>query len=189
MGEDLKFSGGYNQRPNILVVGLGNLLLQDDGVGIHAVRRFQRLTLHPCPAIEVGTAVFDAVPFFESADRILAFDAIEAKGPPGTVYLLRSGDLIAEEKYDSLHEMGFTKALQTLHRTPVEVVIVGAEPQTIDWGLDLSPPLDAAADVMVSTALKIIAAWKRTDLGQEQIDFDLLFERSQFGILRPELAI
>ena len=171
-----------SKRPKILVIGLGNFLLRDDGVGIHAVRRFQQLTPRPCQAVEIGTAVFHAVPLLERADRVLAFDAIEADCRPGSVYLLRSEDVGLEDKYDSLHEMGLPKVLQTLRRTPTEVVIVGAEPQTIEWGTDLSPALDAAANLMVATAQKVIAAWQKPDAEEQQLDFAKMFHNSRFEI-------
>ena len=151
-----------HRKSRVLAIGLGNSILRDDGVGVHAVRRFQQLTPRPCLAVEVGTAVFDAVPLLETADRILAFDAVKAGGKPGSVYVFRAEDAREEEKYDSLHEMGLIKVLQTLSHTPAEVVIIGAEPQIIDWGTELSPALDSAVAIMVSTAQKVIASFNNS---------------------------
>ena len=148
------------RTPRVLVVGLGNFLLRDDGVGVHAVRRFQQLKPTQCLAIELGTAIFNGIHLIEKADRIIAFDAIEAEGKPGSVYLLRAEDARREERHDSLHEIGLIKVLQTLHRPTAEVVIIGAEPQIIDWGMELSPAVDSAVAVMISTAQKVIADWQ-----------------------------
>ena len=142
-----------------LVLGLGNFILRDDGVGVHAVRRFQQLTPRPCRAVEVGTAVFDAARLIENADRIIAFDAVEAGGNPGSVYLLPGEDAMDEAVSRSLHEIGLVQMLKTLPKRPAEVVIIGAEPQVIDWGLELSPALESAVPVMVSAACKLIEAW------------------------------
>jgi hydrogenase maturation protease len=144
----------------VLVVGLGNLILRDDGVGVHAVRRFQKLNPSPGPAVELGTAVFDGIHLIEKADRILAFDAVKAGGKPGAVYLMRAEDVEDGGRHYSLHEFGLTRLLQTLRRPWVEVVIVGAEPEIIDWGLELSPAVGSAVAVMISTAQKIIANWQ-----------------------------
>lgn len=158
-----------HRQSRVLAIGLGNSILRDDGVGVHAVRRFQQLTPRPCRAVEVGTAVFDAVSLLETADLLLAFDAVNAGGKPGSVYVLRVEDVREEEKYDSVHEMGLIKVLQTLHHPPAEVVIIGAEPQVIEWGTELSPALDSAVSVMVSTAQKMIACFNNSGATVESL--------------------
>jgi hydrogenase maturation protease len=150
------------RHSRILAVGLGNSILRDDGVGVHAVRRFQQITPRPCLAVEVGTAVFNAAHLLETADRILAFDAVKTGGKPGSVYVLRAEDVLEEGEHGSLHEMGLIQVLKTLHRPPAEVVIIGAEPQIIDWGLELSPVLDAAVPLMVSTAQRVVEYFNAT---------------------------
>jgi hydrogenase maturation protease len=182
MGNNLESTAVWNRRPRVLAVGLGNSILQDNGVGVHAVRRFQQLIPRPCLSVEVGTAVYDAVKLFESADRILAFDAVEAGGQPGSVYLFRAEDIMEGWKHTSLHEMELVKVLQTLRRPPVEVVIVGAEPQAIDWGINLSPALDFAVSVMIATAQKVITKWKSIDLGRGRIDLASITEDSRSEI-------
>ena len=143
----------------VLVLGLGNSIMRDDGVGVHAVRRFQQLSPRPCLAVEVGTAVFDAIDLIASADRILAFDAVEAGGNPGSVYLLRAEDVTKEGGYNSLHDLGLIRTLETLDRPPAEVVIIGAEPQVIDWGTELSQAVEHAVAPMVLAAEEIIRRW------------------------------
>lgn len=159
-------------RIDAVVLGLGNSIFGDDGVGVHAVRRFQSIQPSPCPAFEVGTAAFSAVSLIEDADRILAFDAVAAGAKPGTIHLLRAEDLIQPEKYDSVHEMGLVGILRSLSRLPVETIIVGAEPERIDWGMALSPALESAVPRMVSIAQSIIAAWKTLGGTMKRIDLD-----------------
>ncbi len=163
MNETSNTTAFWRRQSRILAVGLGNSILRDDGVGVHAVRCFQKLTPRPCLAVEVGTAVFDAVPLLETADRIVAFDAVQAGGNPGSVYVLRAEDVLEEGKHDSLHEMGLIKVLQILKHPPSEVVIIGAEPQIIDWGIELSPALDSALPLMVSTAQRVIEYFNISD--------------------------
>jgi len=172
----------WNRRPRVLVVGLGNSIMQDDGIGVHAVRRFQQLVPRPCLAVEVGTDVYDAVKLFQSADHILVFDAIKAGGHPGSVYLVRAEDIVAGWNLSSLHELELCKVLGQLRRPPAEVVIVGAEPQIIDWGIDLSPALDFAVSIMVSTAQKVIAKWKNLDPNRARIDLSSIIRDSRFEI-------
>jgi hydrogenase maturation protease len=172
----------WNRRPRVAVVGLGNSILQDNGVGVHAVRQFQQIVPQPCLAVEFGTAVYDAVKLFESADRILAFDSVEAGGKPGSVYLLRTEEILQNWKYASLCETELIKVLQTLRRPPDEVLIVGAEPQSIDWGTNLSPDLEAAVSVMVSIAQKVVTKWKGIDLGHARIDLTSIVQDSRFQV-------
>ena len=124
------------------------------------MRRFQQLTPSPCSAVELGTAVFDGIHLIEKADRILAFDAVRAGGEPGAVYLMRAEDVEDEGRHYSLHEFGLTRLLQNLRRPKTEVVIVGAEPEIIDWGLELSPAVGSAVALMISSAQTIIANWQ-----------------------------
>lgn len=144
------------RKPRILAVGLGNLLLRDDGVGVHAVRRFQQITPCPCLAVEVGTSVLSAVRLLETADRILAFDAVESGGEPGAVYVFRLGDVLKAERHDSLHAMEFIQVLRTLQHPPEEVVIIGVESGARDWGTELSPVLHAAIPNMITMAQNVI---------------------------------
>ncbi len=183
MGIKSESTAVWNRRPRILAAGLGNSIMQDDGIGVHAVRRFQQLVPRPCLAVEVGTDVFDAVKLFQSADHIVVFDAIRAGGHPGSVYLLRAEDIAAGWNHNSLHEMELFKVLQMLRRPPAEVVIIGAEPQIIDWGIDLSPALDFAVSIMVSTAQKVITKWKNLDPARSRIDLTSIIRDSRYPIL------
>jgi hydrogenase maturation protease len=182
MGHKSESTAVWNRRPRVVVVGLGNSILQDNGVGVHAVRRFQQIVPRPCLAMELGTAVYDSVKLFESADRILAFDSVEAGGKPGSVYLLSADEIMRNWKYASLCEMELIKVLQSLRRPPDEVVIVGAEPRSIEWGTNLSPDLEAAVSVMVSIAQKVVIKWRSIDLGRARIDLSSLVQDSRFQI-------
>jgi hydrogenase maturation protease len=170
----------WNRRSKIIAVGLGDSILQDHGVGIHAIRRFHHLTPRPCLAVEIGTSVADATHLFENADRILAFDAIEAGEQPGSVYVLRAEDTLIERKNRSLHEIKLIGALQTLRNPPAEVVIIAAEPQIFGWGTELSPALDSAVSIMVSTARDVIAKWQSLDLNRERIDLARIIQDSKY---------
>lgn len=136
---------GKGRPPRVLIAGLGNLLLQDDGVGVQAVRLLQQ---EPPPGVllaEVGTQVLGALHLLEWADRVLALDALMAGGPPGTIYACRESDVAQEGVQASLHELGLRAALQFLpqERRP-EVFILGLEPESLEMGLELSPPVQAA---------------------------------------------
>jgi hydrogenase maturation protease len=155
--------GSKRKKHRILVVGLGNLLLQDDGVGVHAIRSLKET---PSPRIllaEVGTAVFDGLYLFEWADKILAIDAMAAGGQPGTVYGFRVPDVEEGGPLTSLHELSLLSALRFLPRekTP-EIKILGVEPENIAYGMTLSPPVQAALPELTRAAKEIVARWGNT---------------------------
>ena len=149
------------RRPRILVAGLGNLLLKDDGVGVHAVRALQHGVPRGVRAVEVGTAVLDALHLVEWADRILAIDAMQAGGNPGTIYRFGVEDVADAAVRTSLHEVNLLAALRFLtrgHRP--EIAVLGVEPETIEAGLDLSPSVQAALPRLVTAANDVVAGWR-----------------------------
>jgi hydrogenase maturation protease len=145
--------------PRILVAGLGNSILTDDGIGVHAALALQD-TPGVC-AVEVGTAVLDALHLFEWADRILAIDAMEAGGEPGQIYLLGENGLAGATQQVSLHELSL-KATLRFAAEPItpDIVILGVEPEVVDFGLELSPALQAALPRVLSVAREVIAHWR-----------------------------
>ena len=160
-----------SQGPRILVAGLGNDLLRDDGVGVHVVRELQKNQLHGAIVLEVGSSVLSALHAIEWADKILAIDAMKAHGVPGTIYLSHDVRSIEEpERRASLHELNFLAVLSFIpparQRRP-DVLILGIEPETIDYGLTLSPSVQAAVPTAVSTVRVIVESWRN---GGEAMD-------------------
>lgn len=124
-----------------LVLGIGNLLLADEGVGVHVARALRLEGLpEDVEALDVGTAFLDALPEIERADRIIIVDAMHADHAPGTIYRVPFGDCVRPECIASLHGFDLSRTLYLAGReTPPEVVVIGVEPARIDWGTELSP--------------------------------------------------
>ncbi len=145
----------------ILVAGLGNLLLADDGVGVHAVRELSRSRRSGIILAEVGTAVLDALHLFERADRVLAIDAMQAGGPPGSIYRFCLRDVEDPVSKASLHDFGLRSVFEFL--TPArrpEVIVLGVEPQSIKYGLELSPPIRSAMPRLLEEVQAVIRLWR-----------------------------
>ncbi len=144
----------------ILVAGLGNLLLRDDGVGVHAVRALQQSPPPGALAVEVGTAVLDALPLLERAEKVLAIDAMQAGGAPGSIYRCRVSDVAGQRERASLHEVSL---LSVLHFIPAdkrpEISILAVEPGTIDYGLELTPEVEAALPHVVELVKDTVKRW------------------------------
>lgn len=136
----------------LLIAGLGNCLLMDDGVGVHAARELLREPIPSATVVEVGTAVLDALSLLQAAKTVLALDAIQAGGPPGTIYELTSAASRKPERNTSLHELDLLAALRLLPPgCRPHLIVLGVEPERIDYGLDLSPVVRAVLPEFVAT--------------------------------------
>lgn len=137
------------------MLGVGNLLLTDDGVGVHAVRAFARIAPPGVLALDAGTAMLQVESLVESAGKLLVFDALCSGQPPGTVAVARLAEIQQRPVGDSLHNVTL-KAF----RHPPDALVVGAEPELVDIGLDLTPRVEAAVSRMISAASAIIECWR-----------------------------
>jgi hydrogenase maturation protease len=132
-----------------VIIGFGNPIMSDDGAGVAAIDLFKTM---PLPAgvdlAECGTSSLDAIPFLEGKKLAILIDTVRAGGEPGAVYRFTAADLRPTPQQTlSLHSIRLVDSMQLwelqLGQLP-EIVIYGIEPQTVDIGLDLSPPVRAA---------------------------------------------
>jgi len=141
---------------NIAVLGLGNELLGDEGVGVHAVRRLQQMHLPPSvEVLEVGTAILDALPVLENADRVIVVDAMQDGQRPGTVYTLPLEQCSGSGCIASMHGFDIFRTMSLVNRreTPPTIVF-GVEPGELSWSMELSPAVEASLPVLVAAVLK-----------------------------------
>jgi len=143
---------------NTLILGLGNLLLSDEGVGVHAARALAERELPPgVSVVEAGTAFLDVLPEIEEADRILLVDAMEGGGAPGSVYRVPFDQCRHPKMLASLHGFDISRVLfMAGNRRAPEVTVFGIEPARIEWGTEVSPQVRAVlpklADVILAEA-------------------------------------
>lgn len=129
-----------------LVLGIGNLLLTDEGIGVHVAQTLRQETLPPeVTILEVGTAFLEALPEIEHAERIIIVDAMQADHAPGTVYRVPFEECMKPEILASLHGFDLSRVLYMTGRTdPPEAVVIGVEPERIAWGTEPSATLRQA---------------------------------------------
>jgi len=130
----------------IAVLGLGNLLLTDEGAGVHAIRALRQEGLpNDVELVDVGTAVLDAIPAMEAADRIIAIDAVCAGKSPGTIYRMRLDEFSPNPVIGSMHGFDISRVLALCDDTDLaEIVVIGIEPECFGWSMELSPTVAAA---------------------------------------------
>ncbi len=149
----------------IAVVGIGNLLLTDDGIGIHALRELEARYLFPDHVylLDGGTMGLDLLPFIEGKERILFLDAVNFRKGPGTIGELNDGEIPAFFATKlSVHQialpdlLGAGKLLGTL---PEQMCLIGIEPESIETGYGLSPTLGKRLEAYLMAVTKKLSEW------------------------------
>ena len=140
----------------IAVLGLGNLLLRDDGVGVHAVRMLSRNAPQDVEITEIGTAALNAQRVFIEFDHVIAIDAVHGGGPAGTIYSFDAEDETGDWSV-SLHDLGIIGALKLLpEKARPRLHIIGVEPEIIDYGTELSQTVSKALPRLLKTVKNTI---------------------------------
>jgi len=148
-----------------VVLGLGNVLMLDDGVGAAAVVELGRRYRLPdeVALLDGGVLGLHLVGLLADADSVLVLDAVRAGGAPGTPTRLEGAAVHARYAARiSPHEVGFTEVLATaaVHaRSPRRLVVHGVEPEQVGPGVGLSAPVASALDRLVDAAAAELRAW------------------------------
>ena len=145
--------------PPTLIIGLGNTLRGDDGVGVCLVKMLARQTLPD--GVEVfdgGTQGLGIVNLMEGRRRVILVDAADVGKTPGQFMRLTLNEvsLSGYDQHLSLHAAGLRDALllaQALKVLPDEVVIFGVQPANLDWVSILSPEVEATLPNLVTAVL------------------------------------
>ena len=140
---------------SLLVLGLGNLLCGDDGLGVAAVQRLAERYDVPAGAraLDGGTLGLSLLPYLTEAEDVILVDAVRLDAPPGTFVRL-AGDDVGPAVHDRLspHQVGVSDlldGLRLLDRLPTRLVLLGLVPATLELGLERTPEVEAAIDGLV----------------------------------------
>lgn len=155
------------QTANVLVLGLGNILMTDEGVGVHVVQRLQKFALpENVEIIDGGTAGLDILLSRQKPYRLIIIDALKAGQKPGFLYKIRfkTGE---KNKFSqifdnnlsklSLHQVGLIDALNAAERLncqPEKIVIIGVEPDQISCGLELTESVKQKVPEIIKIVLE-----------------------------------
>lgn len=152
--------GMTQRKPSILVIGLGNVDFQDDGVGIHVIRELEKAPMPKIVFAEVGTGVLSFLHLFEWPDKILAVDAMRAGGKPGTLHTIDIIDIERPGPRASLHQQALLSSFKFLSRKiPPEIRILGIEPEATGYGLDLSASVEGSLSLAAQQVRKTVQDW------------------------------
>lgn len=148
-----------------LVLGLGNLLLADEGVGVHVAQALQQRGFdETVSVIDAGTAVLDALPQIEAAERIIVVDACMGDAKPGTVYCLKVDECDDKPFIGSVHGFDLKYVMALASRTSLpEVTVIGVQPERITWSMELSPSVAAVVPGVIEIVEKMITTKKEVE--------------------------
>ncbi len=141
-----------------MILGVGNILLKDEGIGVHVAHALQEMPLDKGVNVIDGGTFPDIIPLVEGADKLIVIDAALGGKEPGTIYRFAPEDIAAESAgLVSAHQISFVENLRTMKGLgiePKEVVIIGVEPKEIGWGLEPSPELQERIPEIVKMVLQ-----------------------------------
>ena len=148
------------QAPRMLVLGLGNVLCGDDGLGVAAIARLtQRWEIAPEVVIaDGGTLGLSLLGLFDGMDEVLLVDAILADAPPGALVALEGEDVApAARSRLSVHQVGVADlldALDLLGTRPRRLSLVGLVPEQIELGMERSPAVERGLPLLVERVVR-----------------------------------
>ncbi len=149
MNPDDQQRGGVSTPPRkILILGVGNLLLTDDGFGVHLVNALKETEFPDnITLLEAGTVSHQLIPMLHATDHLIVIDVVEAGDAPGSLFRFSPDDLrFAAEQKVSLHQISLIDVLQMAELTggKPQTVIIGVQPKDVtSWSLELSDELKA----------------------------------------------
>lgn len=149
--------------PNALVLGIGNTIMSDDGVGIRVVQELHREYRFPLTVevVEGGTLGLGLLPLLEGRSHLIVVDAVETGKKPGTCIRLTGEELPAAlESGLSPHQLGLKDLLavsRLMGRTQPEMVLIGVQPRSVELAEHLSPEVELQVETMKGAVLKELA--------------------------------
>ena len=154
-------SAARSRRP-VLILGIGNILLRDEGVGVRVIEQMQKMRLpDDVELVDGGTAGADLMGVLAERQKVIVIDAVRADCEPGTVLRFTADELVRPKGVGmSLHELGLGEALtmtRQLGCEPKDVVVFGIKPRDIGCGLELSKEIAASVPKVVELVLAEIA--------------------------------
>jgi hydrogenase maturation protease len=157
---------------HVLVLGVGNPLMSDDGVGQRLLAALAAClpALDGVEYLDAGTLGFMLLPRIEQCDALLALDAASLDAAPGTVRVFEGEGLDAFLRTPrcSVHELGLRDLLDAARLTgslPARRAMVGVQPLQLGWGMALSPEVEASIPAAMEAARRVLEGWLATARG------------------------
>lgn len=151
---------------SVLIIGLGNILLTDEGIGVHAASALKKRYSFTPKVVEVidgGTMGIDLLSLFEGRDRIMIIDAVDFGKEPGHIGIISNDEIpFALKTKLSVHHIGLSDVLyaaKLMGIMPSDVCLVGIQPKSLDVGLDMTKEIDGKLDTVIKTVVLKLNEW------------------------------
>jgi len=147
------------QAAEVVLLGVGNILLTDEGVGVRAIEEIERRYVLPesVRVMDGGTSGMELLDTLAGTQYLIIVDAVKSGTAPGTIVRLAGDDVpVFFSTKLSPHQVGLCDVLATLavmDESPGETVIIGVEPSSLDLAMELSPAVGAVMPTLVETVL------------------------------------
>jgi hydrogenase maturation protease len=149
----------------VLLLGVGNILLRDEGLGVHALHLI--ISDYDLPksvtCMDGGVMGLDLLPHIGNCTHLLVIDAIEASQDPGTLLRLEGDDIHTSLACKlSIHQLGLQEVLATsklIGCYPTQTVLWAMQPESLEWGLDLTATVMAQLNTLVHEVVKELRNW------------------------------
>jgi len=149
-----------------LILGIGNVLLSDDGAGVHAARSLAtRLVRRDAvQVLDGGTLSFTLAPMIAGAQRLIILDATQLDGPPGEIrtFIGEEVDRLLGRPRLTVHEIGLRDVLDVVRLSgdlPSERALIGIQPGSLAWGTELTPAVAGVLESVVARAADLLDRW------------------------------
>ena len=156
----------YISSKRVLILGVGNILLRDEGIGVHIVNQLQKYDLPSnVEVIDGGTAGLDILLLQEGSYKLVVIDAIRNNKEPGTIYKTKYlapqfiAGFSAGQSQVSLHQFGLVESLaaaEKMNCAPEEIVVIGVEPGEVNLGLELTEEVARSIPKVIEQVLEEI---------------------------------
>lgn len=143
--------------PDVLVLGLGNLLLSDDGLGLRVLEEVSADGV--AEYVDGGTQGLALLPYLAGRRAVIVLDAVALGAPPGTVHVLSRGVLAAHRRVTAhgSNALELLDAAELIGDLPAEVRIIGIEPAKLETGIGLSAEVEAAIPEAAAAARRAVS--------------------------------
>jgi hydrogenase maturation protease len=150
-------------NPRVLILGIGNPLMTDEGVGVRVAELLMNSYELPdgVEVVDAGTMGLGIINLFRDRDLVLVVDAVDNTGyEPGTVVILTPEEMAPSQVMHSLHDTRFVNVLEAAAMTGVEpdAICVGVQVGSMEqWVTELTPAVEAALPAAVEAVMEILA--------------------------------
>jgi hydrogenase maturation protease len=148
----------------IAVMGIGNILMQDEGIGVHIIRELEKYDFHPHVAlIDGGNMGMDLLHFFYEYNKMIIVDAVDFEEKPGFIDTIENDDILTLFTTKmSLHHLGLKDVLsyaKLLDQTPDDMCLIGIQPKKIEMEMQLSQTISSKIDNLTQLVLQKLKTW------------------------------